>query len=176
MKPEQAQFLERIYKAQFSIMFKHAVGKVQDREIAMDIVQDTFHTAVEKIDVLMVHENPEAWLMVVLNNKIMQYYDRKKEEYTLLISTEEEACKELGEIDQQLKDIDECKESLLEKVKRILTPEEYGFFERFFIDNASHLALAKEYGITVYGTKKRRERMLAKLHKELRKIERENDR
>jgi len=94
----------------------------------------------------------------------------------LLISTEEEACKELGEIDQQLKDIDECKENLLEKVKRILTPEEYGFFERFFIDNASHLALAKEYGITVYGTKKRRERMLAKLHKELRKIERENDR
>jgi len=94
----------------------------------------------------------------------------------LLISTEEEACKELGEIDQQLKDIDECKENLLEKVKRILTPEEYGFFERFFIYNASHLALAKEYGITVYGKKKRRERMLAKLHKELRKIERENDR
>ena len=70
MKPEQAQFLERIYKAQFSIMFKHAVGKVQDREIAMDIVQDTFVTAISHLPDLRAHPKPEAWLMLTLRNLV----------------------------------------------------------------------------------------------------------
>lgn len=178
MKPEQDQFLERLYKAQFSKMLKHAKGRVQNRDVAMDIVQDTFHTAVEKIDVLTAHEKPEAWLMTVLNNKIKQYYEQKKEENALLISTEEEGYQDLGAPDQQLRRLEGEEEDLLEKVKRVLTPEECAFMKRLCIDKASHLELAKEYGITIYGTKKKRERIMGKLHEalpEYREIKGKND-
>lgn len=164
MKPEQDQFLERLYKAQFSKMLKHAKGKVQNRDVAMDIVQDTFHTAVEKIDILTAHEKPEAWLMKVLNNKIMQYYDRKKEEYTFLVSIEEEDFPEIGEPDQRLEELSGEERDGLKKISAVLTEPELEFFVRLYIDKATHLELAKEYGITVYGSKKKRERIMGKLH------------
>ena len=40
---------------------------LRDQEQAKDIVQDTFHEALRRIDVVAKHENPGGWLMNVVN-------------------------------------------------------------------------------------------------------------
>lgn len=163
MRQEQEQFIEKMYKTCFRPLLARAMKRVGERDTAQDIVQDTFHTAVEKIDVLMAHEKPEAWLMAVLNNKILQYFARRKADLAVLVSIEAENLPEPGAPDRRLEAIHSGDE--LQKLGEVLTPEEFLFIKRLYIDKATHLELAKEYGITVYGSKKRRERIMEKLRR-----------
>ena len=50
-------------------------------------------------------------------------------------------------------------ESVIEKVERVLTPEEYQLLKRLVFDRASHLEVAQEFGISVYASQKRLERI-----------------
>lgn len=164
MKPEQDGFIEDLFRACFQKMLKHAQRHVRDPEIARDIVQDTFHVAVEKIDVLMDHEKPEAWLMTALKNKIKQYFKQKNEDERFLASLEEQEYPEPGALDQRIEAIHGGDEPDLKKIEEVLTPEEFAFMKRLCVDKAGHLQMAKEYGISVYGSKKKRERIMVKLY------------
>ena len=55
-------------------------------------------------------------------------------------------------------------ESVIEKVERVLTPEEYQLLKRLVFDRASHLEVAQEFGISVYASQKRLERIREKLY------------
>ena len=55
-------------------------------------------------------------------------------------------------------------ESVIEKVERVLTPEEYQLLKRLVFDRASHLGVAQEFGISVYASQKRLERIREKLY------------
>ena len=57
-------------------------------------------------------------------------------------------------------------ESVIEKVERVLTPEEYQLLKRLVFDRASHLEVAQEFGISVYASQKRLERIRDKLRRE----------
>lgn len=73
---------ERFLKAvdeQGDALFRHAVLRVSSREVALDIVQDTYAKTWEKVsDGLEIH-NFRAFLFRVLNNLIIDYYRKKKE-------------------------------------------------------------------------------------------------
>ena len=55
---------------------------------------------------------------------------------------------------------------LMEKIEQLLTPDEYRLLKRLILDKASHLETAQEFGITVYASQKRLERIREKLYKE----------
>ncbi len=55
--------------------------------------------------------------------------------------------------------------SLIEFIRALLTPEEFCLLKRLTIDQASHLEVAKEFGISVYASQKRLERIRKKLIK-----------
>lgn len=55
-------------------LFSWALHKTSDREIAEDLVQDTFLVAVNSFDKFEGKSNPKSWLFAILNNKINDHY------------------------------------------------------------------------------------------------------
>lgn len=53
--------------------------RINDKEVARDLLQDTFQKALLNKDQLDKVENPEAWLMRVAKNTLIDYTRKKKE-------------------------------------------------------------------------------------------------
>lgn len=53
----------------------------------------------------------------------------------------------------------------MEKIKQALTAEEYQLLTRFVLEKANHLELAREFGISVYASQKRLQRIREKLYR-----------
>jgi len=55
-------------------LFRWAFHKINDRESAEDLVQDTFLAAFKSIDKFQGKSNPKTWLFSIMNNKIIDLY------------------------------------------------------------------------------------------------------
>jgi RNA polymerase sigma-70 factor (TIGR02943 family) len=55
-------------------MVKWAMTKVSDKELAKDLVQETFATAFEQKDRFERKSSPKTWLLGILKNKIFDHY------------------------------------------------------------------------------------------------------
>jgi len=58
-------------------LYARAASKVSDKELAADLVQETFLAAAEKIDTFRGESNPKTWLFSILNHKIIDHYRQK---------------------------------------------------------------------------------------------------
>lgn len=58
-------------------LYKWALHKVSDTELAKDLVQDTFLAAAEKIESFKGDSTPKTWLFSILNYKIIDVYRKK---------------------------------------------------------------------------------------------------
>lgn len=73
-------------------LFSIAIVKVNNRQLAEDIVQDTFLSAVKSISNFKGESTEKTWLTTILNNKIIDYYRKKdvlKNTDSYLIETEQ---------------------------------------------------------------------------------------
>lgn len=52
MMPDEKVLVERLYRLYFKRLFIYANAVLRDQEQAKDIVQDTFHEALRRIDVI----------------------------------------------------------------------------------------------------------------------------
>ena len=139
---------------------------INDTYRAQDVVQDTFHEAIRHYDTIATSENPGGWLMKTLKNKIRDS-ERSRRRYMrrfLSLNTDvvEEAIPSSELLDGHL-GRDET--LVLQLVEETLTPEENKLLKRLVFDKAGHLQVAKEFGITVYASEKRLERVRQKLYK-----------
>ena len=77
---EKNTFFTDLYSKQYNAQKLYAYRKLGDLDDAEDVVQEVFCTALEKIDMLLGSENPEAWLMQTLKykvqNKLRENYKR----------------------------------------------------------------------------------------------------
>jgi RNA polymerase sigma-70 factor (TIGR02943 family) len=55
-------------------LLRWAQSRLPDRELARDLVQDTFAVAFEQMDRFEGKSNPKTWLTGILKNKIADYY------------------------------------------------------------------------------------------------------
>ncbi len=55
-------------------LLSRAVYKTGNKEVAQDIVQDTFHAALKSYERFEGRSNPKTWLFSILNNKIVDHY------------------------------------------------------------------------------------------------------
>lgn len=69
-------------------LFNWAFHKTSNREVAEDLVQDTFLSAIQHIEKFRGDSNPKTWLLSILNNKIIDYY-RKSSKREILVNTDE---------------------------------------------------------------------------------------
>ncbi|MDA3818630.1 MAG: sigma-70 family RNA polymerase sigma factor [Prolixibacteraceae bacterium] len=58
-------------------LYKWALHKVSNSELAKDLVQDTFLSAAEKMDTFKGESTPKTWLFSILNHKIIDHYRKK---------------------------------------------------------------------------------------------------
>ncbi|MBR9860855.1 sigma-70 family RNA polymerase sigma factor [bacterium] len=58
-------------------MYSWAFYKTSNKEIAEDLVQDTFTSAFKAFERFKKDSNPKTWLFTILNNKIIDYYRSK---------------------------------------------------------------------------------------------------
>lgn len=55
-------------------LFTWALYKTSSKEVAEDLVQETFMAAFNKIDTFQGKSQPKTWLFSILNNKVIDYY------------------------------------------------------------------------------------------------------
>lgn len=163
---EQDAFFEKLYQDYFGKLTLYAGALLRNQSRAQDMVQDTFHEALRRIDILMEHPNPGGWLMVTLKNKIREE-ERTQRRYMLRflsLNTDliREPASQTPDLEEQLADDGP---TFLEQIQNALTEEEFLLLKRLTIDRASHLEVAKEFGISVYASQKRLERIRKKLAK-----------
>jgi RNA polymerase sigma-70 factor (TIGR02943 family) len=67
------------------ILFAVALQKTNSRELAEDLVQDTFLSAIKALDNFRGDASEKSWLFTILNNKITDYYRKKGRQQTTAI-------------------------------------------------------------------------------------------
>ena len=164
MLPDQDAFIEKLYYQNFKKLMIYAISVLTNKDRAQDAVQDTFHEAVKHIDVLMTHENPAGWLMITLKHKIQESERSRRRYLRRFISLDTDISENALPPSEMSFEIYESEDVLLKRIEQALTPEEYRLLTMFVFENASHLQLAKEFGITVYASQKRLERIRKKLN------------
>ncbi len=86
MMPDKNELVERLYRLHFKKLFIYANAVLRDPEQAKDVVQDTFHEALRRIDVFSKHENPGGWLMNTLKNKLKENERTRRRDLLRLLS------------------------------------------------------------------------------------------
>ena len=164
MLPEQDKLINQLYRNNFCKLKRYAQMFVHSTQ-AEEIVQDVFREAVEKVDQLSTHENPDGWLMQVLKNKIRNYQRATQRDLLRLISIDSEAALQIptqGNVDDRLQE-EETVVLAIQKIRATLTEQELYQLKRVIYDNASHKELASELGISIWTSQKRLERARDKL-------------
>lgn len=166
MLPSQRELIHQWHQAYFQKLYLYANAVLKDPERAMDVVQDTFHEAVRRINDIDGHENPAGWLMKTLKYKIRESERRRLRFLRHCLSLDSDLPDERAYPDRLVGELPEPPEpglSPLERIEKALTPEEYHLLKRLILDGASHLEVARELGISVYASEKRLERIRDKL-------------
>lgn len=57
-----------------NMLYGFASGRVNDKEVARDLVQETFLSALRSIDRFRGEVSEQSWLFTILRNKIIDYY------------------------------------------------------------------------------------------------------
>lgn len=165
MMPDEKELVERLYRLYFKKLFIYANAVLRDQELAKDVVQDTFHEALRHIDVLAKHENPGGWLMNVVKNKLKEYERSRYRDLRRLLSLDADFPDKSNLPEELVSGEPEPQgESVLEIIERVLTPEELQLLKRLVFERASHQQVAQEFGISVYASQKRLERIRGKLY------------
>ncbi|MBD3422795.1 MAG: sigma-70 family RNA polymerase sigma factor [Chitinivibrionales bacterium] len=59
------------------ILYRYALARVNDTDVAQDLVQDTFMAALKAIDNFAGKAQEKTWLIGILKHKIIDYYRKK---------------------------------------------------------------------------------------------------
>jgi RNA polymerase sigma-70 factor (ECF subfamily) len=58
-------------------MYNYAIARINDEELAKDLVQETFLAALERVDKFEGKSSERTWLTAILKNKIVDVYRKK---------------------------------------------------------------------------------------------------
>ena len=167
MLPEQQPFIEELYRRLFPNMFRYAKLHLENPLLAEELVQDSFHEAVRKVDVLIHHPNPQGWLMLTLQNKIQNCkrdLARQKEQILALDKDTLESILISDSAEKTMLEKDDYSQTVM-RIDGALNDEEKYLLRRFTFEEASHCEIAEELGISIWASQKRIVRIRSKLEK-----------
>lgn len=164
MAAEYDGAFDALYLTHVEKLLRYAQTQTQSREMAEELVQDTFHEAYLKFDRLRCHENPGGWLMQTLKNKLANYQRARRRESALLAHWVEDAAHIAAPGDmaaelaqrQQVTDIRNFVAAHFDDMDRQL-------FQTLLVEGRSHKTAAQLLGITVWSSQKRLERIRKRL-------------
>ena len=156
--PDEAQ-IAKLYQEMYGRMVAYAYGVLGDRDLAEEVVQDTFCIFCTKAETTLHHENPQGWLMRTLQNVMRNMQRHRAAMNRLMMKTlQAEDLKALLVYDEE--DVDLLYEDLAAHA-------DFQLLKRVVLDGRTMLETAEEYGISVEACKKRIQRIRAHLKKKL---------
>lgn len=84
---EQSIDTGQLVEEQSDYLLSFAMSKLQDLELAKDLVQDTFVSAITKLDTFENRSNIRTWLTSILNRKIIDHWRKAETRYTDPVSS-----------------------------------------------------------------------------------------
>lgn len=113
-------------------LYSWAYHKTSSKEMAEDLVQDTFLAAYNNLENFKNDSSPKTWLLSILNHKIIDFYRKKSKSLSIVDNNQEE------EANKRVND-------LFDENDNWKNPKEYSFeVEQHLLDNADfNLTLEK---------------------------------
>ena len=140
MKPEEEALLSELYTQYYVKIYYYVYAYVKDESSANDIVSDVFILACEKFEDIKDHPNKVGWLYAAARNKVKEILYRFYKENLLIDRTAEV---------EGYSDVSPYVTKELElALEKILTPEEYKCFKRYFVWGYTLQEMAGIEGIT----------------------------
>lgn len=133
-KKDEACF-EAIYEETKTSVYAIIVAIVKDRDIANDLMQDTYLTMIEKIHQYKREKKFLPWLLTIARNKAIDYYRERKKEIVL----------DVIEFDSYIAKTPPKGErnALIEEMLRSLSDIELQVFLLYTMQNLKHKEIAK---------------------------------
>ncbi len=75
--PTVGEFAE-LYNEYFAKVFAYVYGRVQDREVSLDIVSDVFEKALVKVKSLRSRDSFGSWLFTIARNEVSSHWRKEK--------------------------------------------------------------------------------------------------
>lgn len=168
MRPDQDEFFTALYHDHFNQVKIYALGFVSDPNLAEEIAQDTFHTAMEKIEDVMKAEMPIKWLKTTAKNKAYNEQRTRQRHLKRYLSLDDPdtpepssaACVEDSVI---ARDEEAQRPSVGETVQQALTPAEITLLKQVALERRPYLEVSEELGISLWTCQKRMQRIRGKL-------------
>ena len=155
-KEAKDRYFNELMEKAYDKIYIFASKGCNDRELAEDIVQETFLEAYRKADILIDHPNVMGWLYTTVKNKMMKM-GSKREEHCLL----DEAFNYRGFAEGKGDGYKEIE--LAETIKSAVSEEEYEMLCDYYVNGYSSDEVAEKYGIDKGVIRMRISRMKKKL-------------
>jgi len=135
-------FFDKVFSLYYNDLFKYSYRLTYEKNMAEEIVQDTFIEAYKKIELLAQHENPAGWLYVTARN-ITKAYMREYLRIKTLLPLE----------DHKIGVADEEREEMF--LSNYLNEEEAKIIFKFYVEKRSMTEISEEYAISLPACKMR---------------------
>ena len=146
---DEQNFILALYKIEYENLCKYADKMMKGSLAAEDLVQDTLIIACRKIDELIKHPKPGAFLMDTLRKNIYNYCNVRDNLSKFLVDIP---------IEDWINNYPDTKfpEDDLDLLYGDLAKtKEYEILKKFAVDGYSHKEIAKQYGISINTCKQR---------------------
>lgn len=179
MNLEQNKLFTQLYNKHFNQIKLYIMSFISDPHLAEEIAQDTFHTAMMKMDDFIATDPPVAWLKKTAKYKVLNAQRKRMRHLKRFLSLDDPLAS-LVITETSVEDIvinaDELQqqEPVEKRIYDALTPEERILFQRAILDQIPYSQLAEELNITLWTCQKRVQRLRAKLQKKLSQNEKDN--
>lgn len=156
--PDEKQ-ITKLYQEMYGRMVAYASSVLGDRNLAEEVVQDTFCIFCTKAETTLQHENPQGWLMRTLQN-VMRNMQRHRAAVNRLMmkAFRVKNWEALLVYDQENVDL---------LYGDLAARADFQLLKRVVLDGCTMLEAAEEYGISVEACKKRIQRLRTHLKKKL---------
>ena len=89
MTAKEKSFIVDMMEQHEQFLYQVAYRRLGDRELAKDMVQETFLTLTAKVDQVIVHKNPAGWLFKTLSYLICREQERACHYYEMPLSEQD---------------------------------------------------------------------------------------
>lgn len=106
--------MEEIYEKYSNIIFKYLLTFTHNKEIAEELMQETFYSAIKNIDKFNNNSSLKTWLCKIAKNKFFDYYKKIKKLEIVDIDKVNETL-----LSERFEDNFEIKEKMIDLYKKI---------------------------------------------------------
>ena len=167
-------FFQRLCEQHYADLGNFLLALTKDREMAEDLLQETFIIAWQKRAQLPAHPNPAGFLFQTARNCLKSAQRKRAKEQRRLVPLEQQeiqpaqcaADEEL--LRQQDASIDELR--WVDAVLQALSTQERRLYEEHYLRKKSFVQLAKEWGVSQTSLRMRAVRLRRTIQKEVRAL------